>query len=86
MALRIELKMECDGKAFAAALEFEKERQSTKCVSHEVWLLMHSAIRTLQKKGILDEVYFWEIYDSQVEQIESTSSDRGNDNVCTVTP
>ena len=78
--LRIEVKVMYGDKTFYPALEFNGNRLNTKTVSHELWLLWHNIIRTLQKQGILDECYFWETTknESQVEQIESTSSDSGN--------
>ena len=76
--LQIHLKMTYQGKEFAASLDFPKEKQNTKCVSHEIWLIAHSAIRTLQKQGIIDESYFW-TNESQTETIALTSSEVGSD-------
>jgi len=75
--LQIHLRMTYQDKVFSASLDFPKEKQNTKCVSHEVWLLAHSAIGTLQKQGIIDEAYFW-TNDPQPEQIASISSEDGS--------
>lgn len=57
--LEIELKMKYGSKKLGAVLKFDEQRRNTENVSKEVWLLMHSLIRTLQKENILDEAYFW---------------------------
>lgn len=67
-SFRIEVKVMYKDKVFYPVLEFQEKRLNTKCVSHELWLLMHSIIRTLQKQSILDESYFWR-NESQDEQM-----------------